>query len=67
MISTTSLEYGDTFLVIAGHTADEKDLDTIYKFEPETEGWTLMPERLARPLHGVSAIPVYPGEFPEEN
>ena len=43
------------------------NLDTVYKFEPETEAWLLMPQRLNRPKHRPVAFNVAPEEFPKCN
>ena len=39
-----SVPFGDTFLVVGGLTDNSQD--TIYKYNIETEGWDLMPQRL---------------------
>ena len=39
-----SVPFGDTFLVVGGLSSSYHD--TIYKYNIETEGWDLMPQRL---------------------
>ena len=60
----TVVQYGRTFLAIGGRVDGPMDIDTIYKFDPATEDWVLMPERMGKPKHGVAAFLVEPEEFP---
>ncbi len=61
--ASTSVQYGDTFLVVGGHDETAADRDAVYAFDPQTENWTLMPERMSGPKHGVAAVLVGPGDF----
>ena len=53
-----TLQYGETFLSVGGS-------DTVYKYEPGTESWTPMTEKLDGAKYGVAPFLVHPGEFPE--
>ncbi len=59
----TSVQYGDTFLVVGGQISASAELDTVYMYNPATEGWTLMPNRMRKSKHGVAAMIMKPGDF----
>ena len=61
--AATSLQHGDSFLVIGAHNATS-NRDTVYRFNPATEGWTLVPGRMARIKHAPAAFLVGPEDFP---
>ena len=44
---TTAVPQGKTFLVVGGYISNTaSDLDTIYRFDPDSESWELLPQRL---------------------
>ena len=65
ILGATGVQYGDTFIVVGGAVGALEETEHVYRFEPDTEGWTLMPERLPGPMKHVGAFVVSPEEFPE--
>jgi hypothetical protein len=45
----------NTFLLVGGYDG-ANDLDTIYLYEPSTEGWTRLPATLGRGRGKVTAM-----------
>ncbi len=64
-----SITHGDTFYLIGGRNISQSYgssyLETIYRYEPDTDGWTLLQSRLSSPQYGVEAFPVGHMEFPD--
>ena len=67
-----SVPFGNTFLIVGGRnlTAASRGgprefLDTIHRFDLETEDWTLLPTRLNTAGHGMTAFSVEGMEFPQ--
>ena len=60
------VQRGDTFLVVGGggHNSTS-NLDSAYEFNPATENWTLMPQRMNQGKHAASAMLVGPEDFPK--
>jgi hypothetical protein len=50
------VSYGDTFMLVGGLTDDNEVLDTVYRYIPDREDWTLLPTRLASPKSKVAAV-----------
>lgn len=53
---TTSVEYGDTFLLVGGFEDGPTELDTIYEYDSANERWKLRPERLSEGKDTVVAF-----------
>ncbi len=47
--------YQGTFYILGGHTGSV-DVDTIYRYEPESGHWTLLPYRLSSPSNAIPAF-----------
>ena len=60
-----TVPYDDAFLLLGGHMGGKENYDMIYKFDPSTEDWVLMPERMSEGKHGMAAFRVGPHEFPK--
>ena len=67
----TVVQLGDTFLLVGGYyEADDfpiwtdGDLDTIWKYEPSTDSWTLLdtkiPFRMENPIALMVDIDIFP-------
>ncbi len=60
-----------TFVIVGGYNstvwADDSTLDTLYRYNPNEDSWTLLPSRLTVPRHDVSAFPVRMDAFKECN
>ncbi len=68
LFASTAVPYGNSFLLVGGlERHGGPAVDAVYKFDPETENWILMPQRLNRPKHAVGAVLVRPDEFPACN
>ena len=56
MMYTTTVQFGDTFLLVGGATETKLDvLDTIYKYEASTEKWIRMRAELSESKCWVAA------------
>ena len=67
----TVVQLGDTFLLVGGYYEDDEppiwtdgDLDTIWKYEPSTDSWTLLdtkiPFRMESPIALMVDIDIFP-------
>lgn len=57
-----TVQTGDTFLVVGGVDMETSEsLDTIYRFEPDSRQWTLLPQRISVPRSQPTAffVPSY--------
>ncbi len=64
LLYSTVVQRGDAFLVVGGKNATSNH-DAVYEFDPATEGWTLMPQRMVQHKHRVAALIVGPQDFPK--
>ena len=59
-----SVQYKDTFLLVGGKTSGA-DLDTIYMYEPDTDTWRELEERLPEAKNDPVAMTVSRSMFTE--
>ena len=59
-----SVQYKDTFLLVGGKTT-AADLDSIYMYEPDTDTWKQLEERLPEAKNDAVAMSVSPSMFTE--
>ncbi len=52
-----SVQLKRTFIVVGGRNGSVP-LDTLYKYNPDEDSWSLLPSRLAVPRFELSAFPV---------
>ena len=53
--------HGESFVVTGGHNG--RDFDSIYEYNPDTGGWTLLPKRLPFAASCHAAFPVDREQF----
>ncbi len=58
MYYPNSVQYADTFFLLGGQIEDKKDSDAIYRYEPETGHWSLIPYRMSSPAWRFAAFAV---------
>ena len=59
-----SVQYKDTFLLVGGKTTNA-DLDAIFMYEPDTDTWVELEERLPEAKNDVVAVTVSRSMFAE--
>ena len=64
LTATRSVPYEETFLLVGGHRGSYP-ADRVYKFDPESGEFRLMPERLRVAKHMGTAFHVQHMEFPD--
>ncbi len=57
-----SAQFKNTFVVVGGHNG-KAALDTLYRYNPDDDAWTLLPSRLTVPRWDNSAFPVNMNAF----
>jgi len=58
----TNAQLNNGFLAIGGFNSDNQEVDTIYRFDPNSYDWVLEPSRLAIPRRRAEAVAV-PDDF----
>jgi N-acetylneuraminic acid mutarotase len=56
LVLGSSVQYGDTFLIVGGFAVAGEWLDTIYVYDAEAESWELTDETLAVPRFYFAAL-----------
>ncbi len=51
------IQYHDTFFLAGGHEG-RRAVNTVYRYEPRSGHWELLPYRMSRPAHAMAAFPV---------
>ena len=66
MSNTAVAQHEGTFYLVGGmtRTFPTERLDTVYRYEPSDESWTLMPNRMKFEREGVTAMMVDASLFP---
>ena len=54
----------DTFYVVGGYNGTTSSFDTVYRYEPPSDSWTLLPERMAYKRYAATAMVVKGSLFP---
>ena len=52
-----SAQFKNTFIIVGGSNT-KADVDTLYRYNPDDDSWTLLPSKLDIPRHDVAAFPV---------
>ena len=63
MCAGAVVPYEDSFLIVGGESGDAR-LDTIYKYEPSTDSWTLLQATWPNPSSNLRATSVDISIFP---
>ncbi len=62
--ASMSVPYGNTFALVGGWNGTSST-DTVYLYEPGSDTWTLVNDRIAVPIHHHAAFPVRQESFPK--
>ena len=52
----SSVQFGDTFLVVGGKDANDEILDSIFEYDPENEEWIEREEKLTVARRDLAAV-----------
>ena len=50
-----AIPFGDTFFIVGGYNGSNS-VTTVYRYEPSTGHWTLLPYRLSSPSWGIATF-----------